>query len=63
MAAKPDPEMAMTTAMSGLMPVLHVIRESVKGYRTQLEADGWSPTMAEMMAGQLHSVLVAKMFK
>jgi hypothetical protein len=61
-SATTNPEAVMATALTGIMATLHVVREAVQGYKTQLEADGWSPTMAEMMAAQLHSALIAKMF-
>lgn len=55
---KPSAEESMASVMDGL----EVVRASVVGYRTKLEADGFSPTMAETMAANLHAILVAKIF-
>jgi len=40
----------------------YTIGEAAKGYRTHLEAEGFSPTMAETMAAQYHAFLLQRLF-
>lgn len=57
---KPDHEAAISEAVEGMATVfdyLQVLAEQAKGYREYLEANGWSPTMAEQLAGQYLALL------
>lgn len=40
----------LRNALLMINEMLTPVREAAKGYRAQLEADGWSPTVAEQMA-------------
>lgn len=55
-------EQTVAESMAAIMDDLAAIREAVAGYRTNLEADGWSPTMAEALAARLHVSLIDKIF-
>lgn len=57
----------MSTLLQGLfddmVETLDRFREASKAaskYRTDLEADGWSPTVAEQMAHEAYQLLVAQ---
>ena len=54
MSAKHEPTVAqtMTEAVAELMDNFAVMSEAAKGYRDQLERDGWSPTQAEVIAAE-----------
>jgi len=53
-------EIAATLANLGDM--MRPAFEFIKGVRTQLEADGWSPTMAEHLAAELLTNLMRQWF-
>ena len=58
-----DPhEMAnqLAQAIAGIKQVLAPIDEATSGYRTQLEAAGWSSHAAEKMALEFHRMLMAQ---
>lgn len=38
------------TALANVFDYLQVLAEQAKGYREYLEANGWSPTIAEQLA-------------
>lgn len=48
-----DEAPVIATSCMNMLEALAPLRELAKGYRTQLEADGWSPTAAERIAGDL----------
>jgi len=50
----------MATALMGLNDTLDVIVKAASGYRLQLEAAGYSPTMAEAMSAHYHNLLLQK---
>lgn len=49
----------MATLLSALTPMT----EAMTGYRNQLEAGGYSPTMAEHIAAHVHTELVSACFR
>lgn len=57
------PTMSLDEAAAAVADGLDTVRAAVVGYRAKLEADGFSPTMAEQMAAQLHALWVARMFQ
>lgn len=59
---EPDPP-SMAESMAAVMDSLAHIREAVAGYRNQLEADGFSPTMAEAMAAYTHNQLIEQIVR
>ncbi len=48
-----SPESRMTEALQSFTAPLTLLGESAMGYRKQLEAAGWSPTVAEQAAGHM----------
>ena len=63
----PDSEMSkeaqMVDALIGLVDSLEPMTLACTGYRAKLEAAGYSPTMAEMIAAEVHLALIRKMFE
>lgn len=55
---KPNPAEAMMAMVEQLSPLF----EAATGLRRKLEADGWSPTMAESIAGDVVAGLLRKAF-
>lgn len=47
-------------AAANMRQVLAPIEEAARGYRAEMEANGWSPTVAEQMAFQLHLTLMSQ---
>ncbi len=45
-----------TQAIGRIADMLQVAADAATGYRRQLEQDGWSPCIAEQLAGQALSV-------
>jgi hypothetical protein len=56
-------ESEFAETIASLMDGISPIREAVIGYRKQCEDAGFSPTMAEGMAGELHSGLMRMLFR
>ena len=52
----------VTESMAYIMDQMAAVRAACTGYRATLEADGYSPTMAEYLAGNLHVHLVRCIF-
>jgi hypothetical protein len=53
---------AMAEAFITIQETMATIAAACAGYRAQLEAAGFSPTAAEMMAMKYHDVLIASAF-
>jgi len=58
----PVPTPTLDESLADISEALDPIRAAAVGYRAKLEADGYSPTMAEQMSAQLHALLMAKAF-
>jgi hypothetical protein len=46
--------------MATYMDSMSQLREAANGFRAQLLADGWSPTMAEQIAGSMLAQMIAR---
>lgn len=46
-------------AIAQITDMFAPIEEAARGYRAKLEANGWSPTVAESMAAQYFTVLMS----
>jgi triphosphoribosyl-dephospho-CoA synthetase len=57
--AGPD-DLAKT--MLEMVEMIAPVREAMKGFRTQLINDGWSPESADMIAANMFVGLTQKMF-
>lgn len=55
-------EKSLEESVADVVDAMETIRAAAVGYRTKLEADGFSPTMAEAMAVSLHAHMMAKAF-
>jgi hypothetical protein len=53
----------MRLALMGLIEGFDTFTDAVTGFRTKLEAAGYSPTMAEQLAGELHRQLIIHAFE
>lgn len=60
--AVPAAQPSTAEAMASLMDQVQQLEEAARGYRATLERQGWSPTVAEYMAMQLHAGLVTSAF-
>ena len=56
-----DPE-KFTEQIAQITDMLDVVRSACHGYRTKLEADGVSPSMAEAMVANLHTAWIGRLF-
>lgn len=52
----------MRLSMMTMIEGLGAMTEAIVGFRAQLEAAGYSPTMAEMLAGELHRQMIISVF-
>lgn len=52
----------MRAALMGFMEGMTAFTDAVVGYRAQLEAAGYSPTMAEQIAAEMHRQLIITAF-
>lgn len=52
----------LTESMTQMMESLSIIVDAVVGHRAKLEAAGFSPTIAEQMAANLHMQIVVRIF-
>lgn len=52
----------MRAAMMDMIEGMNVFTDAVVGFRANLEAAGYSPTMAEQIAGELHRQLIVSTF-
>lgn len=60
---EPTPEVpSIEESVAQISDGLDVVRSAVVGYRAKLEADGFSPTMAETMAANLFAAWIGKVF-
>lgn len=55
---KPDPATESRNALIGLMDQMGPIKESVEGYRAEMEAAGYSSGLARKMASDFHGYLL-----
>jgi hypothetical protein len=53
-----DPVATLTQSMAKYMDLIAVITQASLGLRAQLEREGFSPTMAEQIAGSFHIELM-----
>lgn len=60
-ATKP-PERSIEESVADIVDAMETIRAAAVGYRVKLEADGFSPAMAEAMAAGFHGQLMMKAF-
>ncbi|MUN41425.1 hypothetical protein [Actinomadura litoris] len=61
----PDVNDAANMLAGGLADIreaLGPLDETVRGYRDQLQRDGWSTAAAEQMAITLHQLMLARLF-
>lgn len=65
MNEKSPPNMAAMLAkhMADTLEAAAPIAEASTGYRAQLEAAGYSPTIAEHIAAQFHMMMLTRLFK
>lgn len=57
-----DAEKSLEESVADVVDAMETIRAAAVGYRAKLEADGFSPTMAEAMAAGFHAQMMAKAF-
>lgn len=63
MAEELDVDAATNEVAKGIANIrqtLAPIEEAARGYRAELEKNGWSPTVAEQMAFQFHAYLMVQ---
>jgi hypothetical protein len=58
-----NPPKSMAEVMLDVADQLAPIRDIIDGHRADLLTRGYSPTIAEMMAAQLHAALIASCFR
>lgn len=57
----PDEASDMAPHLMNMIALLEPVFEAGTGLRVKLEAEGWSPTIAEALSHQLISGIIAKM--
>lgn len=57
----PDEAPTFAANLMNMIALLDPVFEAGKGLRVKLEAEGWSPTVAEALAEQVVSGLITKM--
>jgi hypothetical protein len=58
-----EARVVLTNMLTQMSETMEVVNEAAAGYRANLEARGYSPTAAEVLAVEYHRSLVRMLFK